>query len=155
MRTICRNLPQKPGGQAPKPALPLPPHSCTGHTTRDLRLPTAGQRGAHGVWMRGRQREWKAHRRSQELGHGKVAIRLGVSWLVTCGRGGMPQPCLQSPAEHSCPAWHHLLCQVLSHLTFHLTFITYNSYVYSHVHCTGDTKAQEAKGPAQAQIAWG
>lgn len=74
--------------------------------------------------------------------------------LLAAG-GGMPQPCLQSPADHSCPAWHHLLCQVLSHLTFHLTFITYNSYVYSQAHCTGDTKAQEAKGPAQAQIAWG
>lgn len=103
MRTLHCLLPQKPGGQAPKPALPFPPHARTGHSTCNFRL---------------RTHRWR------ELGHGRVAIRLWVSWLVT---GGVPRPCLPPPAEHSCPAWHHLLCPALSHLTLHLTLIPCDS----------------------------
>lgn len=147
-------LDEDPTPHSPTETCPFPPFPHRPHHLWSQTADSWGKGLLHGL-ERGTAKGMKAHQRCQQLGHGKVAIRLWVSWLVT-GRGGGGR----APALPTTPSSAQLPSLAPSPLPSTFTPDSpldphhMRQYVYCHFHGTGGAKAQEAKGPARAHTTW-
>lgn len=92
------------------------------------------------AWRRERK-EGRGRERGRGAGGARRWSQQGGYWVMaSLAQYGSVYPSSAFPplTVNSCPAWHHVLCQVLSHLTRHLVLTTRHRtcILYSHVHRT-------------------